>query len=166
MFFPIFLDVHAHFDVNKRKFSFVIYVFKRIKLIGGYIATYPGGLAIHVSKEKAILIPYTQLDSERKRFSFIKTFRLKAFLLTTETGADYLLPMGALQMLLRCYFFLRGGKKENIENNVWLTDGDVLRISFYTRLFFNVFILLKNLLKFLKEKIKILWQKKIKNSTI
>ena len=166
LFFPIYLELDAHYDMNKRKFAFAVFGYKWLKLLGGYIATYPGGLAIHLSQKKAILIPYSQLNSERKRFSIVRTFRLRAFIFTTETGADYLLPVAATQMAVRTYFFIKGGKKEKIKNNLWLTDGDILRVSLNCELGFNLFILLKNLFKFLKEKIKILWQKNHKNSTI
>ncbi len=166
LYFPIFLETDAHYDMNRKKFAFVVHAYKWIKIIGGYVATYPGGLALHVSDKKAILIPYSQLDSERKKFSFVRTFRLKSFVLTTESGAEYLFPITTLHTALRCYFFIIGGKKEKIENNLWLTDGDVLKISVNCTLFFNLFILLCNFFKFLREKIKILWQKKIKKSTI
>ena len=166
LFFPIVIETDAHFDLNKKKCGFAVYLYKKIKLIGGYAATYQGGLALHVSPKKAILIPYSQMDSERKRFSFIKTCRLIEFTLTTETGAEYLFPVAALHAGLRTYFFIIGGEKENIENNLWLTDGDVLRVSLNFVIFFNLFILLCNFIKFLKEKIKILWRRKTKKSTV
>ncbi|MBQ8685118.1 MAG: hypothetical protein IJ514_02980 [Clostridia bacterium] len=165
LFFPIVIESDTHLDLNRKKCGFAVFAFKRIKLIGGYIATYDGGLALHVSKKNAILIPYSQMDSERKRFSFIRTFRLISFRLTTETGAEYLLPVGLIHTALRACFFAIGGDKDKIENNLWLTDGDTLRVSLNFVIFFNLYILLKNFLKFLKEKIKILWRKKMKKST-
>ncbi len=163
LFFPIYVETNAHYDVHRRKFAFAVYAYKKILVIGGYVATYSGGLALHISKKKAILLPYSQMNSQRKKFSFVKTFRLKSFILTTETGAEYL-PLTALaHSLLRTAFFIKGGKKEGIENNLWLTDGDVLRISLNSVLYFNLFILLKNFIKYCKEKLIALWQKKIKN---
>ena len=166
LFFPIYLELDFHYDVNRRKLGFVVYLFKFFKLIGGYISTYVGGLAAHLTEEKAVIIPYAQLDGERKKFSFLKTFRLKTLNITMETGAEYLLPAATLHALLRGYFFAIGGKKEHIENNLWLTDGDLFRISSNCVLFFNGYILLKNFIKFLKEKMKILWRKKMKGSTV
>ena len=166
LFFPIYIESDAHYDMNRKKFGFAVYLYGFIKLIGGYATTYQGGFALHISKKKAILIPYSQLDSERKRFSFVKTFRLVSLRLTTETGAEYLIPIAIAQTILRCYFFLIGGEKEKIENNLWLTDGDELRISLNCVIFFNLFIVLKNFLKFLKEKMQILWRKKMKKSTV
>lgn len=166
LFLPIVVETDAHYDMNRKKFGFAVFLYKFVKLIGGYAATYKGGLALHISPKKAVLIPYSRLDSERKRFSFVKTFRLVSFRLTTETGAEYLLPVSTAHTALRAYFFATGGDKDKIENNLWLTDGDVLRVSLNSVLYFNLFILLRNLVIFLKEKMKILWQKKMKRSTI
>lgn len=165
LFFPIVFETDFHLDVNRKKCAFAVYLYKKLKLIGGYAATYQGGIALHVSPKKAILIPYSEVNSERKKFSFMKTFRLLAFTLTTETGAEYLFPVSLAHMALRVYFFMIGGKKEKIENNLWLTDGDVLRVSLNIVAYFNGYILLVNFFKFLKEKIKILWQRKRKKST-
>ncbi len=166
LFFPIYLETDAHYDMNRRKFTFAVYAYKFIPIIGGYVATYSGGLALHVSKRKAILIPYSKLNSERKKFSFVKTFRLKTFLLTTESGAEYIFLTALAHTVLRTLFFIRGGKKEWIENNLWATDGDVLRVSLNCLIYFNLFILLKNFIIFCKEKIQILCRKKIKKSML
>ncbi len=166
LFFPIYLQTDAHYDMNRRKFAFGIYLYKRLRLLGGYVGVYPGGVALHVTEKKAILLPYSKMNSERKRFSFMRTFRLISCVFTTETGAEYLLPISYAHMILRTYFFVIGGNKEGIENNVWLTDGDVLRISASIILRFNLFLILKNVIKFLKEKIKHLWRKKKEKSVV
>jgi hypothetical protein len=63
-------------------------------------------------------------------------------------------------MTFRGAFLRMGGKKEKLENNLWLTDGDVLRVSVNFIVRFNLFIVLRNFMQFLKEKIKSVWQKK------
>lgn len=164
LFFPIYMDGDMHYDINRRKFAFAVFLYKKIPIIGGYIATYQGGFAIHLSDKKAVLIPYAQLNTERKRFSFIKTFRLKRLLVSTETGAEYLYLTSLLHTIFRAYFFIKGGKKEKIENNYWLTDGDVLRVSLQCSIRFNLFIILKNFLHYIIGRIVSLWQNKIKKS--
>lgn len=163
LFFPIYLQTNAHYDMNRRKFCFSVNAYKKIKLIGGYATTYPGGVALHVSKKKAFILPYAQMNDKRKRFSFTKAFRLKSFVLTTESGAEYLFLTAITQAVLRVVFFIKGGKKEGVENNLWLTDGDVLRVSMQSLVYFNLFILLRVFLKFCKEKIIELCRKKMKN---
>ena len=166
LFLPIYLEMDAHYDMNRKKFAFAVYLYKHVPIIGGYAATYPGGIALHVRENKAILVPYKQLDSERKKFSIFKTFRIKSFNLTTESGAEYLLLTTTVHALLRTVFFAKGGKKEYIENNLWLTDGDELRVSLNCLLYFNVYILLKSFVKFCKEKIQLLCRRKIKKSML
>ena len=121
---------------------------------------------MHISPQKAILIPYKDINNERKRFSIMQAFRLNKLNITMETGPEYLLPSASIQSFFRVIFFVLGGKKEKIENNVWLTDGDVLRITMNVSVRFNLFILLRKLISMIKEKTKQLCQKKIKNSTI
>ena len=166
VFLPIYVEIDGHYDMNRRKLGFAIYLYKAFKVLGGYIATYPGGLALHVSPRKAILIPYSKLDSERKRFSFMRTFHLNKLSLTTETGAEYLFLVSLAHTVLRGYFFAKGGERKGIENNLWLTDGDVLRVSLTCVVRFNIFIVLCNVIRFLKEKIRNLWRIRRKKSII
>ncbi len=165
LFLPIFLKTSLFYDMNRRKLTFAIYLFGFLRVFGGYIATYKGGFAVHASKKKAFLIPYSKLNSERKRFSFMRTFHLSSINVTAETGAEYFLLVSLAQAALRTYFFIKGGKKDKIKNNLWLTDGDVLRVAVTIVVRFNMFIILCNVAKFIKEKLEILWRKKIKKST-
>ena len=166
LFFPIILETDVHYDMNRRKFGFALYAYKAWKLVGGYVTTYRGGFALHVSPEKAILKPYSGMNEDRKRFSFVRAFRVISFVLTAETGAEYLLPVAAAHNVLRVLFFSVGGRRGKIRNNLWLTDGDELKISANLVLYFNLFILLRAFLQFLKERFKRLWQKKTSASTV
>lgn len=164
LFLPIIASVDIHYDMNRKKFAFSLFLFKFLRVLGGYVTTYKGGIAIHVSEKKAFLKPYSDMEKDRKRFSVIKSFHLKSFCLTTETGAEYLLPIALTHAVLRTYFFAIGGKKEKIENNLWLTDGDVLRVSLNVVLSFNLYIVLRALFQSIKEKLKVLCQRKQKKS--
>lgn len=165
LFFPIVLEGAAHYDMNRKKFVFSIYAYKLWKIFGGYVTTYRGGFALHVSRRKAILKPYAGADKDRKRFSFVRTFKVKAFSITTETGAEYLLPVSVAHTVLKAVFLAKGGARERVQNRLWLTDGDELRVSVDVTVYFNPYILLCAFHKFLKEKIKALWWKENKKST-
>lgn len=154
LFFPVYVELNAYYDMNRRKFAFGLYAYKSFKLIGGYIATYTGGIAMHLTRKKAVLVPYSQMDSERKRFSFIRTFRLKKLITTIETGAEYLFPIALIEKTAQIILFVRGIDKNKVKNNLILTDGDVLNISLSALVYFNLFILLKNFIIALKEKLK------------
>ena len=165
LFFPVYLQLNAHFDLNRKRLIFSLLAYKKIKLIGGYAKPYKGGVAFHISDKKAIVLDYSEMDGERKKFSFMKTFKLQNLQLTTETGAEYLLGVIAAQTVIYAFLTRFPSRRGKIRANLWLTDGDVLRVSTRLTVFFNLFILLKAFLKFLKEKIKILWQKRVKTST-
>ena len=165
LFFPIFIKADFHYDLNRKKFAFSTALFGVIKLIGGYIGTYKGGIALHLSKKRAVLVAYNKLNSERKRFSFIKTFRLVSIKQTIETGAEYLFLSTLVQTTIKAFFIAKKGDNRAFYSHLWVNDGDLLRISASAVLYFNLFILSKNFIKFIKEKIAILWQKNKKKST-
>ena len=151
--------------MNGRKFAFSILLYRYIRVLGGYIATYKGGLAMHTSPKKAILIPYKDLNQERKRFSIMRAFRLKKIETTLETGPEYLIPSAITQAVSRIIFCIFGCPSNKIENNVWLTSGDSLRVTINVRIRLNLYILLRKLADTLKEQIKQIWLNKIKRST-
>ncbi len=166
LFFPIYLETDGFYDVNGRKLAFSVKIYKFLRVMGGYLATYRGGIALHISPRKAIVVPYSDLDNERKRFSIMRSFRLTSLKITAETGAEYLIYTLFALTIFRICFLSQGGKKENLRNNLWLCEGDVLRISLHFTIRFNLFILLKSFFKLLKEKVKVLCQTKIRKSTI
>lgn len=166
LFFPFWLDADVHYDMNKSKFAFSVALFKKIKLIGGYATTYRGGVALHVSPEKAILIDYSEMNGKRKKFSFMKSFRLQSFVITAETGAEYLLGVSLAHTFVQTYLLYKDSERKNIRSNLWLTDGDILKITGHITLFFNLFILVMEFIKFLKEKIKSICRNKTEKSII
>lgn len=164
LFFPFVLETDVFFDLNKKKLVFTLFLYKLFKIVGGYVETYKGGIAWHITSKRAILLPYSKLDSERKRFSFMKTFRLLSLRLTTETGAEYLLPIGLAHTALRALLLFKYKDMERIENNLWLTNGDILRVAIRSVIYCNVYMLLCAFLKFLKKKWSELWNKEMKKS--
>ena len=120
---------------------------------------------MHITRKKAVLLPYKKMNDERKRFAFVKTFRLIRVHLTVETGANYLMPTLLGTAFLRVYLQNKAKFLQTYQSQIWLGNGDVLRISGNWLLFFNLFIVTKNFIIFLKEKINILWRKKIEKST-
>ena len=166
LFLPIFVETDAYYDMNGRKLAFSVSLYKCLRVFGGYIATYPGGFAFHITDKKAIVLPYKQVANERKRFSIMKIFRLKTLNVTVETGPEYLLPAYFTQTVMQIYMHIKNNPKQEFENKLWLTNGDALKVSLNFLIQFNLFKVLSAFLKFLKEKIKILCQRKTKKSTI
>lgn len=164
LFLPILLETSVYYDMNARKLTFAVYAYRIFPLVGGYIATYSGGIAAHLSKKKAVLLPYRNVNEERKRFSVLRCFCLRRFSVTTETGADYLLSALALQRSVCLALRFKTGERAAIDERIWLEDGDVLRVSAQGVLSFNLFVLLRYVLKKYKEKSKSLCRKRKKKS--
>ena len=166
LFLPLYIHSDLYYDVNGRKCAFSVTAYRFLPIIGGYIATYKGGIAFHISKKKAILLPYKDMKQEQKKISILRTFHLKTLAINIETGAEYLLYSMLAQRVFRAYFLCQGGKKEKLKNSLWLTEGNGLRLSIHCVLRLNGYIIIRNLLAYIKEKIQVLCQTKIKESII
>ena len=164
LFFPIRFEADVYADLERKKLAFGVYLYGRWKVIGGYMTAYPGGFALHIKKDKAILLPYADMETERKRFSFVNTFRLKRFAIATQTGAEYLLPVGIVHAFVKTLFYAKGGEKQRCLLKV--EHGDTLNVAGRLVAWFNGFILLKAFMKFLKEKVESIWRKKTEKSTV
>lgn len=165
LFFPIFLSGNLHLDFRRKKYAFCLKLYEKIRVFGGYATLYSEGIALHVSDKNAILIPYNEVNSKRKKFSFVKTFKLVSMRANVEAP----LEGGILLNLFRYVFDI--AKKFDYRLNkcdfqVWISEKENLKISAKCTLFFNNFILLIDLLEFLWGKINGLWQEKAKKSTI
>lgn len=95
LLFPIFLYVDAYADIAENRAWFCISLFHRLKLLGGYAQVRAEGLVFHLTKKKAVLLPYSELATARKQFEITKGFQLWRFHQIVETdGADA--PKGVL----------------------------------------------------------------------
>ena len=165
LFFPIFISGNLHLDFKRKKYAFCLKLYEKIRIFGGYATLYGDGIALHVSDKRAILMPYKELNSKRKKFSFVKTFKL----VSTKTNFEVPLEGG---IPLNLFLFIFDIAKQfdyrlnKCDFQVWISEKDNLKISAKCTLFFNIFILLIDLLEFLWGKINGLWQEKAKKSTI
>ncbi len=131
--------------------------------MGGYIATYYGGLAIHISEKKAFLTGYREMEERRKNFPFQDFFTLKKISLHVRTGANYLLPLYTLQLASGLFSLFRPSYRKLVQSKLWLENGDELRLS--ARIIVKI-TLFKQLTGFIKYKVRrILSAWKMKKST-
>lgn len=94
---PVYLRVDAYLDVKENKCWFAVSLY-RLKIFGGYGELKREGIAIHVTKKKAILLPYAKMTETKQKFEITKGFQLIRFHIVLETGgADtvYGLMLGA-----------------------------------------------------------------------
>lgn len=141
LFFPIVQNFDVYGDVGEKKFTFSLSMYGVFRLVGGYASVYRGGIALHVSKKKAILLPYTGMEEKRKKFSFVRSFRLLFARCAVETGAEYF-PFAVSAHAVAKTLLYRMGKEKNAKLNLWLLYGDVLRVSARITVYFTPFTLL------------------------
>jgi hypothetical protein len=161
LFLPIIIELNTHADLNGKKLAFSMYVYGVLRVIGGYVGVYPGGVVLHVGKKKAFLLPYSNMEKERKRFSFVRAFHIRKMEISTLTGVEYAAPSMLVHSVSLLYVKARGGKQRG---NIWVTNGDLLKVTARIVVDFNLFLICKLLVLFLKEKVQCLIRKKRKKS--
>ena len=88
LLFPVFLNVNIFVDVHARKMYFSFYVLRLIKIYGGYATLYDEGIAFHLTKNKAVLLPYREIINTRQKFEITRGFYVFAYSHTLEVGTE------------------------------------------------------------------------------
>lgn len=163
-FLPIVLEGNLYYDVHRKKCIFSLRLYRRIPIAGGYLATYVGGLAFHVSEKRAVLLPYAEWKEEQKRISVLKLFRLRSLRAQIETNADWLIPMIWIHHLLGLVLRIANSERAEIKNSLWLRENkENIALSVQTVVWTNIAKLLVAGVKIMKEKVESIWKKKFAN---
>ena len=87
--FPLFLSIHLYADIKERKLYFSLYILRIFKVYGGYATLYDGGIAFHLTKNRAALLPYSEIvnASNNLDFKISRGFYIYAFSSIAEIGA-------------------------------------------------------------------------------
>ena len=89
LLFPVFLYTDAYADLARNRVWFCISFYHKIKLFGGYAELRREGILFHLTKKKAVLLPFAGVSAARKRFEITKGFQLVGFHQIVETdGAN------------------------------------------------------------------------------
>ena len=165
LFFPIFISWNLHFDLKEKKYAFCLKAYKKIKLWGGYATLYNGGVALHLSKKKAVLLPYNEIHAKRKKFSFNNSFKVISVKTTIESTIEKLPTLYFLNSFLNIVKKIAPNLNK-FHFSVWISEKENQKLTAKCSLFFNNFMLLIDLLQFLWGKIIKIWQEKTKKSII
>ena len=87
-FFPVFVYADAFVDVRENKCWFALSLFKYLKVFGGYFQIRKEGIVFHLTEKKAVILPYRQMASTRKKFEITKGFQLYRFHQIVETWGE------------------------------------------------------------------------------
>ncbi len=146
-FLPVFLWLDAYVDVQKNRAWFSLSAYRHLKLFGGYGQLDREGIAVHISKKKAVFVPYDKMADTRKKFEITKGFQLWRFRQTVETGGAEsvagILVAAALQSVGGGVFaYLRTRHPFlSLKNDTLLGEEACLKISFETATVFNGFVI-------------------------
>lgn len=164
LFLPIVLEGDLYYDVYKRKCIFSLRLYKWLPIIGGYFATYVGGLAMHVNEKHAVLLPYAEWKEGQKRISVLKLFRLRSLNVQIETDTDLLLPILWIHRAFGIAMQIAKQKRAIVRNSLWIRENkENLALSLQTIVWTNTARLLMAGMNIVKEKIKTIWKKKFVN---
>ena len=84
--FPIFLDADVYLDAYENRGWFSLSLYHCFRLFGGYAQLRREGVVFHLSKKKAIILPYSGMADARKKFEVTKGFQLMCFHQILEVG--------------------------------------------------------------------------------
>ena len=172
---PLYVSVDAHLDVKENKCWFNIGLYRHIKVLGGYGQMTKDGIALHITKKKAVFIPYAKMADTRKKFEITQGFQPTRFHQIIETGgADsiYGIMLGTLSSTVSGTVFSVLQTKHpflSLKNNLLLTNRAQLKITLQSEVVFNGLVLavaitkklLEALIKWIKTKKSIaLWKKR------
>lgn len=163
--FPIVIYGEIYLDIRRNKYAVSLSIYRIFRFLGGYFELYSKGFVLHKNEKTAVLIPITNITTHKKRFSFLDSFRLTSIVCITETGAESFLFCDFIRRIENIVHWIKPNRK-NATYKIWLTDTNALNTSVELIFYSNLLIVVKNLIEFLREKLKILWQKKVKISTI
>ncbi len=173
--FPLYVSIDAHLDFKENKCWFYIGLYRNIKIFGGYGQLTKDGIALHITKKKAIFIPYGKMADTRKKFEITQGFQLMKFHQIIETGgADsmYGIMLGAISSSVAGSVFSVLQTRHpflSLKNNLLLTNRTQLKVTLQSEVVFNGLVIsvalikkiLEALIKWIRtNKLITLWKKR------
>lgn len=160
--FPLYVSIDAHLDLKENKCCFYIGLYRHVKILGGYGRLEKDGIALHLTKKKAIFIHYGNMADTRKKFEITKGFQLVQFHQTIETGGAnsmFSIVLGAVNSALTGSIFSVLQTRHpflSLKNNLLLTNRSELKVTFHGEVVFNGIVIATTLIKKISEAI-IIW---------
>lgn len=162
LFCPVFLRLSFYYELESGKTGFCCDLYGIIKLFGGYITTCPGGLAIHLTKGKAYLLSYRQMDDDRKKYTKKNGIMIDKIEVFCESGYEYFLQLSLLENAIKTIFLFFLQKGVTLRSRTVAVAEDTLR--FYAKIIVKIAVYAQvlSLIRYFIGRIKE-WQMKAKN---
>ncbi len=179
--FPIFVYVDGYVDVFENKCWFSISFYRFFRVYGGYFQLAQDGIVFHLSKKKAIFLPYKEMSGARKKFEVTKGFQLWRFHQIVETGGAqkiYGVVIASLMQSVSGAVFSALQTRHpflSLRSSTLLTEENTLKISLQAATVFNGLVLtiaimkkvLEGIINWIREKKSIaLWKKRHSSSQV
>ncbi len=168
---PVFVRIDGYSDLLKNKFFFSVSLYGIIPVVGGYSQLTGEGVVTHISRKKAVIVPYAKMKDTQKRFEITKGFQLYSFRQVVETGNVHAPSSVLLATLLRGasgqIFSVIKTKHPfvTLKNTTILAEERVFKLSFRVVTVFNGMVLSSAITKKILEELISWWKrKKLKTS--
>ncbi len=151
--FPVFVWAEVYADAKERKAWFSLSLFRRIRVFGGYAELRKEGLAVHLTKKKAVLLPYSEMTETRKKFEIAQGFQIWRFRQVVEIGGanrPYGVMLAALLQTAGAQAFAILKTRHpflSVGSSTLLNNRPVFKLSVQTALVFNGLVLTVALIK-------------------
>lgn len=166
LIFPVFLTTYFYIDGNKKQLYFCLKIFSKIKILSGYIQFIKDGIAIHLTKKKAIIIPYLIKFDLQKTYKLAKEYNVIQFFSIIEHGNVDLIEKYKISMLyssinnLICPIIQYRKQYLKIKNDLILYElNSKIKVTIKLVLVFNLISIISTIIKIILEKIS--WIEKI-----
>ena len=161
LIFPIFLNLNFHYSMDAKKLFYQIKLFGFIKILGGYAQLIEEGVVIHLTKNKAIILPFSKIFDVRKKVEPLKDYHFIKLKTVTEIGvSDSAILPTVLSFSLSfidkivCWFLYNFKSQLDVDNRFFVFEGvDRLEIFCKLDVVFNILMIIISAIKILTEKV-------------
>ena len=142
-FFPVFATLEAYVDPTENRAWFSLSAYNIFKVLGGYAQLNRDGIAVHLTKKKAVFLPFAKMSDTKKMFEVTQGFQLWKFHQVIETGkltSPYsVLTASALQSISGSIFSYLQTRYPflSLKNSVLLREDNCLKVTLKTSVVFN-----------------------------
>lgn len=161
LIFPIFLNFDFVIKNDLKRLWFGFHLYGIIKIFGGYAERINGGFAIHLSKNKAIILNYSEIFGAQKKIKPLKDYHFIRFYSLLEIGSETDEEKAFAAAFITSYFGETAGRYLGIEKpylkiqndvNLFMRE-DVFNFYFSGTVVFNLLMICLSIIKICTGKI-------------
>jgi hypothetical protein len=161
LIFPLFLNSYFYFSIEERRLFFSFNLYKVLKLFGGYCELIDYGVAVHLTKYKAIIIDKSSIFNMRKKIKPLKDYHIIEFESKIEFGLyENLIKSLEIGFILNYIYetvkwvLLNKRPYVKLNNDISVVeDKTMLNITIKCTIVLNLLMILLSLFKILVEKV-------------